>query len=218
MKKLKKLNVVLFALLFILSNPLYGQVSFGVRGGLNFANVAVRGMNDEFFEVDGKTIGGFHLGGIIAYSGFADSSLVLQSGLLLTGKGSKVVEYDKIDKEVFDQEKYTLFYLSIPVNVLYHFDDRFFVGGGPFVGFAIGGNIIYEGVTTKMSIGNGQLDDWAPLDFGIGIQAGAKVKVVNVGAGFDLSLPSVFPSAWEDSGSMKNRVFYVFATYIFSKK
>lgn len=218
MKKQGKLiiGIMLFAMLCTLSTLTYGQVRFGLRAGLNLSNASIQ-EKESYYETDGKPIGRLHFGGIVEYS--SAENVTFQSGLIFMGKGSKVVETFKYgnEEEELDQEKYTPLYLNIPMNVLYQ-NDQFFFGGGPYIGFGIGGSRQYGGISSKLSYGSSGLDDWALFDLGLGVQLGFKLRYGNVGAGYDLGLTSIYPKGYEVSNKPKNRVFNIFAAYMFNTK
>lgn len=59
----------------------------------------------------------------------------------------------------------------------------------------------------------------APLDFGIGAQAGVNVGPVKIGAGYDFGLAQIIPKDQRGDGSpsVKNGVINVFVSYFFGQ-
>jgi len=111
-----------------------------LRGGYNLSNISTKSNGGVD---DARALSTFNVGAT------ADIPLLpvlsLQTGLLLSGKGSKSDSYldanDHSDNYV--KTKFNPLYLELPVNLLVKFpiDEsiRVFVGGGPYVAMGIGG-------------------------------------------------------------------------------
>lgn len=132
-----KLNVILFALLSNLNNDKKtytlilavsmlcrtafaqssdSKVKFGIKAGVNFANISQSYDGDD--DSDTKAVTSFHFGG------YADLSISptfsIQPGLTLSGKGLKE-EYSESEPGYSYTEKGTtnVMYLEVPVNFVY---------------------------------------------------------------------------------------------------
>ena len=137
----KQLLVLLCMTITITS---FSQTRFGMRGGLNLANQAVKvSFEGMSASESGDMIPSFHIGG------FADvplsSKFSLRPELVLSGKGSNFAAGDDIGSDV----KLRPYYFEIPVNLLYNHPlntgGKLFVGAGPVLGIGAFGNIKAEG-------------------------------------------------------------------------
>lgn len=95
---------------------------------------------------------------------------ILQGGAFFSGKGS---ELDFLGINM----KRTFNYIDIPVVLNYMTGvatgNRFFIGAGPYWGYAIGGSNKVNGTKQDINIGsNAVSDDLKPLDFGINANVG----------------------------------------------
>lgn len=215
----------------------YGQsngkskISYGVKAGINLASYQV----GSDYRADVKEAGGmilplisFHVGG---YADFPiTNAFSVQGGLTLSGKGHKErYSYDE-DDFGFDGggtatfiEK--LMYLEVPVNAVYK-TGRFYMGAGPYLGYALSGKWIEKGVD---DYGDGDTDSfydsgkirfggdegYKRTDFGINLLAGYQLKnKITLGIGYCLGLSNKDDS---DYWSSKNRVFSLSVGYSFGK-
>lgn len=104
-------NIIFTALALIVISLSHGQ-SYGIKGGVNFANLS-GGDADGF---DGVT--GFHLGAIAEFRIF--DNLAFQPELLYSVQGAKVADAD-----------YKLGYLTLPVMAKFYLNDKLSVHAGP---------------------------------------------------------------------------------------
>lgn len=145
----------------------FGQTTFGVKGGINPSiwNVKVGDTKED----DYKSRIGFHFGGVVDFS--ISDNFSIQPQLLFVNKGSKEKHGDHDDKILVNA-------IDIPVNFLYKTNvgkGKFFVGGGPNLGFNLSAKIKgeHDGEVEeeKIEIGSeaGQLKGF---DFGLNALAG----------------------------------------------
>lgn len=210
MKQLFK--IALFAVFSILTTAAFSQISFGVKAGLNLANENFSGEGTG--ELKPKILPTFQVGGILDIG--ITEALAVETGISLQGKGYKLE--DEILGVSFKSTASAL-YLQVPAHIMYK-GSGFFVGLGPYVGYAISGKVKAEAggnsESEDISIGNTVDDDLSPIDFGVGIQAGVSFGSIRIGAGYDLGLSDTTPKdAREDGYSSKNTVINVFAAYMF---
>jgi hypothetical protein len=98
-----------------------------------------------------------------------------QPGLSFVQKGG--IEKDNSGNEELKATT-NLNYLELPVNVIYSKRDRFFLGFGPFVGYALSGTIKFTGMvdeTGKINFGS-NTDELKPFDAGLNLLIGYKFK------------------------------------------
>lgn len=205
MKHLAKIFTLALALC---SFTAFAQPKFGVKAGLNLANMSLSG--DEFDELEDskKMLITFQVGGVVEFD--LAESVALQSGLMLVGKGFKLEEGDITATT-------NPMYLQIPALFLYK-QEMFYVGGGPYVGFGLFGKAKFEDESEDLNFGNGEDDDFAPLDFGLQFEGGVILNGnIHLGAGYGLGLANAIPSdAREGSDiSAKHGVISINAAYMF---
>lgn len=115
-----------------------------IRAGVNLANVSVteNGRVDEANQLTSFQVG------VLTDIGLGSKYLVLQPGILYTGKGSKVQKGTAGQAGYFKQT-FNPTYLELPVNLLFKAPigstSRFFAGAGPYVAMGIGGKTKTEG-------------------------------------------------------------------------
>lgn len=189
------------------------QVQFGVKAGLNLANMTLDGEDLELDGADTKMLVSFQAG-VVADISIAEN-FVIQPGFFLVGKGVRVEE---------NEFEATLkpYYLQVPLMFLYK-SNMFYAGLGPYAGFGIGGDYTEQEVgeedyTEDIKFGNSEEDFLAPLDFGAQVEAGVDLPVgLRIGVGYALGLMNVAPSDVRDNSdiSFKHGVLSLNVAYMF---
>ena len=207
-----------------------GQLKFGVRAGLNLADMSLK----ETSGMTEKMITSFHVGGIAEYS--LSESLSVEAGLLLSGKGKKL-EYSESDQGVSIGAKITIapLYLEVPINAVFKVDlgsAKLQLFAGPYLGYGIGGKIksdytasgLPSGVTlsslgftnetTDIKFGTKDDSNLKATDFGLNIGAGVEMNNMLVRLQYGLGLSNLDP-AGSSSNEMKNKVIGISVGYMF---
>lgn len=203
---MKKTKILLSGLSMLLSSAVFGQVSYGIKGGVNLN----KSTYEDSFSSDYKTILPSYY--ITGYADFAVSSnLSIQPGVSLQGKGDKY----KFDKNGMDGEvSWSVMSIEIPVNLVYYIPTGdlgdVFLGAGPYVAANISGKQKVVGdVGGWMTIGEkdmkftGDSKDQDLIDFGANFMLGYKLKngfLIN--AAYGLGLLNLDANGY---GSVKNR-------------
>jgi len=157
-----KTNLLIVFLLFV-GFGLSAQTRFGLKTGVASGSVTT---NDDLVKADGKALGSFQLGAI--FDTRLNDKLSVQSQLLFLGKGVAVgVNTEK--------DKYRFAALDIPLQVLYHTPQGWFLGGGPNLGFNLSAKNAYLGEVNEITIGTeaGQVKGF---DFGVTATGGYQFK------------------------------------------
>jgi hypothetical protein len=216
MKNVYKLFVVLF--LLSLTAQTFAQPTFGIKGGLNFANMVVKD-DDDTYSDDFKMNLGFQIGGTAEF--IINEKFSFEPALLLSTKGFKMTE----DEDGYEETmKLNLMYLDIPLNVKAYFD----AGGtkvyglfGPYLGMGLSGKTKYEWDDGDGDSGSesedvewGEDGDFKRLDFGLTIGAGLNIKGIDVGLSYNLGLANINPESDSDL-KWSHRIFSVTAAYKF---
>lgn len=218
MKNLPKLLIMVIVL--SMTTKSFSQVIFGVKGGLNLANIFEKD-NDGTYSKDYKSKTGFHLGATAEFA--ISEKFAIEPGLLFSSKGFKV-EGDGITYTA------NLNYLEIPINAIYKIDlgsAKVLINAGPYLGFAMSGKykaseaIFGENEDSKeqkIEIGSDkEKDDIKAIDFGLNIGAGVEIKGITIGLQYGLGLANL--SLYTDNGNtFKNKVLGISVGYKFSGK
>ncbi len=214
---MKKLGIAIILAFVLFSLNTQAQITFGVKAGLNVANVSVN-YKESDNEPATKMGIAFHAGLAVDYA--LNEKMSIQSGLLFSVKGYN----DDLDAMVKDMEEAygitgikidgssttRLNYLEIPINVAYSINEKLQLFAGPYVAIGFGGKAKYDftvtyngesesnkGETTlKSVIGEADYADLADdedfvngLDFGLNLGLGYKVTpAILVNAGYSLGL------------------------------
>jgi hypothetical protein len=201
-------RLTLFAAFCAFTTAAFSQISFGVKAGLNLANVIT---DDDTY--DPQILPSFQAGAVVEFG--LTESIALQSGVSVQGKGFKA-EYTVLGLTF--KSSANPVYLQVPLHILYK-GNGFFVGVGPYVGYGITGkyktDVGGQSDSENISFGNSEADDWSAVDFGVGAQAGVKLGSIRIGAGYDLGLSNTVPKDSPSNLNIKNGVINVFAAYMF---
>lgn len=114
-----------------------------IRAGLNLANVSV---TENGRVEDANQMTSFQVG-VVKDFRLGVSPLALQTGLLYTGKGSKIQE-GTAGRSGYYKQTFNPRYIEVPVNVLFKLPlggTRVFFGAGPYAAIGIGGDVKTEG-------------------------------------------------------------------------
>lgn len=197
-------GLVFAALLFLGIGQVSAQVRLGVKGGLNIASVH---FSTDVLQSDNVT--GFQIGPMIEGSlplvglGFDAAILYAQKGLeTKTVSGEKTsLKNDYIDVPVNLKWK-----LGLPVMKVY-------LAAGPYVGFRVGGNKIWE-------LPGSMVDQVKTKSFSAGLNFGAGVELIShlqLGLNYGLGLTNNYSmeslSLTKSDG--KNRGWSVTAAILF---
>lgn len=190
-------NLLTAALLLVCISSASAQ-RFGVKAGLNLATIT-----GDVEDV--SMLPTFMVGGVAEFD-FTDN-VGLGVGLQLHGKGAK---------QDFGEEDLTVnpLYLQVPIQVQYR-NNGFFAAVGPYVGFGIAGKFKAGDFDESIDFGNTEDDDFAPLDFGAGVELGYEFGSLRATASYNLGLSNIIPSDVAGDESAKNNVIGIALAYLF---
>jgi hypothetical protein len=138
------------------------QIKYGIKGGLNIANIGGSDIEDNKAKL------GFHLGGFVDIP--VQSSFSVQPELLFSAQGCG------FDLEG-DDAKWNMNYLLVPVMAKYTFSSGLSLETGPQLGFLLSAKEKYDGDTDNIKDAfKGTSFFW---NFGLGYQLPAKNWGVN---------------------------------------
>lgn len=157
--------------------------SYGVKGGVNLANVS---KNDKAFD-ENKMRVGFHVGGFAEF-GLSDM-ISIRPELLYSQKGSSLKNNYPILGDVESTQKFD--YLEVPVLLSIHVAEPLSIQAGPYLGLLLGYN---HDVKTDLT-GNlptiFKKEDFSSLDYGLGVGATFHMNALEIGARYNLGLAKI---------------------------
>ncbi len=221
MKNFTKLVIVVIALTMT-TNASFAQ-NFGVRAGLNLANMLEKDDNETYSD-DYKMNPGFHVGATAEFP--ITEMFSFETGLFLSTKGTKISEEETFWGETFKIEaEMNLLYIDVPLSGKASFD----LGGakvhgvlGPYIGMGISGKLKYEfsmgGETEKdeqdIEWGSDEdKHDLKRLDFGLALGAGVEINSIQIGLSYGLGLANITPI--DNDFRISNRVLGISLGYNF---
>jgi len=201
--KSKLIFLVVFALFVQIANA---QV-FGIKGGLNDANMS---FSSNGISISPKAIIGFHFGPVAEFE--LNDNISFNTGLLYSLKGFKM-NASTLGFSTESTEKIN--YLEIPLNVAYKhpIDEKIKIFGqiGPYLAYALSGKDKTDGTTTDITFGSGGMKRF---DLGLGIGAGVEFGPIVAGLGYQFGLANLADSS---DGKVKNKVLQISVAYMFRK-
>ena len=209
--------LLLLAASLATSTHLNAQVKFGVKAGLNLANINSGGDEDVLDGLDPKMTPTFLVGGVVEFG--LTENIGIGTGVQLSGKGFKLEEEDEFGKYSIRSNP---LYLQVPVSINYQ-NNGFFASFGPYLGFGVGGKnketFDGESDTYDVEFGDGSNEDdlYSPLDYGLTLELGYAVAgAVRLSASYQLGLANALPKTFKDEGyKVNHQVIGVAATYLF---
>lgn len=179
------------------------ETKFGVKGGLNVANLT--GDEDE----DNSSKVGFHLGGFVEIK--VSDKFSVQPELLFSTQGTK---FEETVLGTLVEYKTNLSYLNIPVMAKYYVAEGFSLEAGPQIGFLTSAKYKIESEGNESEV-DGK-DDFESVDFGVNFGAGYDfTENLSVGLRYNLGLSNVYKTEAGDDFKNSNNVFSVSLGYKF---
>ena len=159
--------------LFVASMATTASAQFGIEGGLNLANMAIKSVGNKV-PTQFKTGGAFGLTTNIAFS----DHVYLEPGLFFDMNGCTITGPPKT--------YYTIYSVTIPLNIEYKSGEKcsswFIAGIGPYIARNIGGDYYGDDVlgipidNISLKFGSSKTDNFKALDLGFGVNMGYIIK------------------------------------------
>ncbi|WP_417238152.1 porin family protein [Bizionia sp.] len=220
---MKKLLVCAVVAVFSIGSLSAQDVRFGVKGGLNLANlVGDFGIYDGYYGVDDPEMKvGFHIGGVAEVK-FSEKFAV-QPELLFSNQGYKS-KYDFAGAKA--DYKVNLNYINLPIMVKFFPIDGLSIEAGPQVGFLIAAkdelNDYEISIDPEDPDNVDTSDKYKSIDFGMNIGAGYELPSglffaarYNIGISKVDDVDDGLTGIFSGSLSRKNRVFQLSAGFMF---
>ena len=223
MKKITLLNTLMLLCFFAFAQKENEPgIAFGIKAGATFSKFSLSNNSETHYTASSVT--SFYVGGTVNIPLF--SILSIQPGLLFVGKGSNTQL--PFAPPASEDTKFSPFYLEIPVNLMTQFElgpGTFFMGGGPYFSFGVGGKIKKTFVDqsgasqiekdASIQFGSEASNDLKKTDFGLNALLGYQLSNgVNIHGGYSFGLANIDP---DDSAppSLKNSVISIGLGYSF---
>lgn len=227
--KMKKVVLTIFAAIVCIAANAQTP-SFGIKGGLNLAQfTASASAGGADVSISSKNLSTFNVG-VFADVKIPASNFSIRPELNYMGQGGKfsdVETSDGVTQSAVATEK--LYYLQLPVNVLYHapipVGDLYF-GAGPYAALGLSGTVSattndgqgnVESQSSNVHFGNSSSDDVKSTQFGVNFVAGFKLpNGLLINLDYNLGLSNDAPGSGDPetgSGSVKSKVFSISLGY-----
>lgn len=183
-------RITLFIAAILCAAVSFSQISYGLKGSLNIANQSIHvtegGMSGN---ESGSSIPSFQIGGFADIH--AGKNFSFTPELLLSGEGTNLAGSDPNSGEPLTV-KIRLYYLRIPLNLLYETDikggAKFFIGAGPDFGFGLFGKTS-AGFSSQNSFEDSL---FKRFDFGLNFISGVELQSgVRFSINYNLGLSSI---------------------------
>lgn len=170
------------------------DVSFGARGGLNFANISEKASN-------GATAGSYSMRTSILLGGYAtimfNDNMGLQPELFYSGYGAK-------ESNPAGDITLKLGYLSLPVFFRYNFNEQWHLLAGPQLGILMSAKAVQGGNSQDVK------SNVNSSDFGLTVGVGADFDKINVGVRYNAGFSNLSKSS---NFTDKNNAFQLVVGY-----
>lgn len=196
------------------------EIRFGVKGGLNLANMSIS--PDEGEKMDSRM--SFHIGGLVEIpvsDVFSVQPEILYSSMGAQSEESYSESFMGMEISGHSETKLKLDYISIPIMAKYYFMEGLAVEAGPQIGFLMNAKLDYSYTETAMGqtmSESGELDVkemYKGIDFGLGFGASYRMDMgLFFGARYNLGLSNINDISDEDA-TVKNNVFQISVGYSF---
>ncbi|TVZ51852.1 porin family protein [Dokdonia sp. Hel_I_53] len=168
---MKKIVLAVVALLGVVTVQAQDEVSFGVKGGVNFAKL----QGDDVEDADGRT--GFHLGAIVEIP--VTEKFSVQPEVMYSQQG---LQSEFEDGNTTSESKLKLDYINVPILGKYYVAEGLSLEAGPQFGFRAKAEQEFESSTTSGGVtveseGTENIEDSiAGFDMGAAIGAGYELN------------------------------------------
>ena len=186
---MKKL-LLIFCLTTISTITFAQSVNFGIKAGFNYSRISVTAPP---FSLNNKGLLGLHIGGFFD-AGFGN--FAIQPGLFFTTKGGETtVLAENINQQTLDPAtvKNTLYYIEVPVNLLYKIHAtpgfKLYFGGGPYIGYGVSSSFSENDPGANIHISGSTKFSYNDPDYGFNVVAGTELPkhfLIDVNYGFGL--------------------------------
>lgn len=170
-----KIKVLLLVCFVAFSSLSAQDIEFGLKGGMNLSSMSIPDADDS------NILPGFHAG-VFTRVPIANSNFAIQPELLYSAKGLKAMHSELSESET----TYQLYYVDLPVNLIYNLAPDFYFQGGPYLGLLMNANassesdLLIDQPIDKQSFNK--------LDVGVGAGLGFSLNKIDIGFNYNFGL------------------------------
>ncbi|CAH0336514.1 hypothetical protein FVB9288_02219 [Flavobacterium sp. CECT 9288] len=182
------------------------ETKFGVKGGLNLANIS-GDVEDNSSKI------GFNVGGFVEIK--VSDKFSVQPELLFSTQGTK---FEESGSGFSAEVKYNLSYLNIPVMAKYYAADKFSLEFGPQIGFLTSAKADFTATESGVTESGKEdvKDDFESIDFGLNFGAGYDLtEKLSLGLRYNLGLSNIGKFEAGDDSKLNNSVLSLSFGYKF---
>lgn len=193
----------------------------GIEAGANFSNTTFRFDDGDLEFENGDYRAGLKIGAVLDFR--LSRGFYFQPGLYYSQKGSE----EFLNADQFDIR---INYLELPFNFLFkagtNQTGRFFVGGGPYIGIATGGEFDAFGDEEDLEIGNDDGDQISRLDAGLNVTAGYEFPggiyfrgnaALGLANSFSDNVVDVYEALGVDDAALRNNTYSLTLGYFIGR-
>jgi len=201
---MKKILIVIIAVLGMVVNANAQKVKLGAKAGLNINTLS---KSKDFVYENYSSAVSFHVGAVAEIT--ISEKFSFQPELIYSAQGAKV------KFNISNEGTFKLNYLNVPLLTKYYVADRFSVEVGPKIGFLLSAEQIVDSNSQDYK------DFLKTIDFGLsfGVSYALDDTGLNFGARYNLGFSNILdsPVYGEESGtySIKNSVLQISVGYLF---
>lgn len=180
------------------------EFKFGVKGGLNVANLNFSGQGAP----STSSLVGFHIGGFAEIK--VSDKFSIQPELLYSTQGAKF----EITQEGVTINSFKLGYINLPVMAKYYVANKFNLEVGPQIGFLTSAKANASGLGSTVDVGVKKA--FESVDFGLNFGAGYDfTENVSAGVRYNVGLSNIAKTEDADNDTVKNSVLSLSLQYKF---
>ena len=185
------------------------RAKFGLKAGLNLANLYVDEVQDENFKV------GFNAGMYAKLP--VTRGLSIQPELIYSNKGAKLT-YDNVLFGGEGEYRFNLHYVELPVMAVINVVQNFNIHAGPYVSYLAGANITRLNDDNEVNeVTDLKADNFNRIDYGLAGGVGLDFQNLTIGARYNYGLREIGESGLSGriTKNSKNSVINLFLGFAF---
>lgn len=202
--------IVLFIALLGFNSMEAQKVKYGIKAGLNIANLNI----DQNGFPSTSSVANVHAGFFAEMQ--LSKKVAFQPELLYSAQGAKFDYLIDDGEGLYSTENtFKLAYLNVPLMIKYYPESKLFLEAGPQVGFLTSARLKTKVIGYGASSRNAD-DAFKNIDFGFNVGAGYNFsKHVTANARYNFGLSNIAEKDPGESVKVKNSVFSLSLGYIF---